>query len=726
MLDDYGGSFRRADNVFTWFLPRKEGDLHGLRWIVLALRSPVDGGDLLDHLSGSAHLRKRLVIVVSARHLRRAGAHLSRGLSWERTAEHLRSALDHHAPLQRLARARHLVVTFENDGAMLVDRSGRKPLASVLFDSGRAEGEWAERRSGEVFGSSGCVTAAVACHLALQDDSNADLAPAVAQGLAAMRCLHDEGHGTAISEKGVRSPGTGFPYGRVAAALRNPPYRFSRATVPADDVPWTILDSLQDARAERPLHGFARQLAIRGEKVLEHVPHLRVAGLLTADRAEIETLRSLRRILVAYRDTSAGRKPLSLGVFGAPGSGKSFGVEQLAVGVFGEPGAPRYDGWLEFNLSQFDDASDLAGALHQVRDRRLQGVVPVVFFDEFDSQQYRWLRHLLAPMQDGRFQQGTSTHTIGKCVFVFAGGTSHTFEAFGESDSPEAKRHFVLAKGPDFKSRLDGYLNVLGPNPSGASDRNFPVRRAFMVRNMLGCRPDEQLDIDPGVLTALLEVSAYAHGARSLGKVLEPLASARRASQATLQRWQLPAPAQLALHVPDTAAFHSLCERDQAFRSESLAAELAPAIHETWRRLSRGRKSRRTDRDFEDLPADARRANLAAARRIPDILALVGLQVAAGAPAPGGEAEVRAHLERHLETLAEEEHRGWMSHLESEGWRYAEVRDDDARKHDCLRPYHELREEDREKDRATVRHFPDFVARVGFHVDFRQVRGTTR
>ena len=51
---------------------------------------------------------------------------------------------------------------------------------------------------------------------------------------------------------------------------------------------------------------------------------------------------------------------------------------------------------MEFNLSQFDSAEDLIGAFHQVRDRVLQGFIPVVFRDEFDSQNLKWLRSLLA------------------------------------------------------------------------------------------------------------------------------------------------------------------------------------------------------------------------------------------------------------------------------------------------------------------------------------------
>ncbi len=103
---------------------------------------------------------------------------------------------------------------------------------------------------------------------------------------------------------------------------------------------------------------------------------------------------------------------------------------------------------MEFNLSQFKDSADLIGAFHQVRDRVLQGFVPVVFWDEFDSGNYKWLQYLLAPMQDGKFQEGQITHPIGKCVFIFAGATSATFDSFGpKPGNDDDEKHFRLARG---------------------------------------------------------------------------------------------------------------------------------------------------------------------------------------------------------------------------------------------------------------------------------------
>lgn len=656
--------------------------------------------------------------------LRRDDIRLSRGLSWERTVEHLVHELRQNPAIQPLQQARHLIVTFEGDGAVWIDFSKPDQPAHIVFDARHSEGEWSSRIKGDAFGYQTCMVASIVLTLASmkQEDAEPEFQSAIKRGLSAMRNLREDGHGVAVTSKGAFESGRGFPAVRLANEILHPSHRFVCATVPpqpADLSTWSILASLQNPSAPtRPLFGFARQLAIQGDSVLDHVPHLRIGKLLTAGRDEMETVRSLRRIMVAYRDTNSGKKPLCIGVFGAPGSGKSFGVEQLAVGVFGKPGNESYDGWIEFNLSQFDSPADLIGAFHQVRDRVLQGFVPVVFWDEFDAQSYKWLQFLLAPMQDGHFHEDQVTHTLGKCVFIFAGGTADTFEGFGPKKEDPTFDQFKLAKGPDFKSRLDGYLNVLGPNSRGDDDVFYPVRRALMIRNLLGCGRDDRLDIDGGLLTALLEVPVYKHGARSLGKILEPFTVARKTSHAPLRRSQLPAPNQLSLHM-DTDKLHALCSRDLPFKTDEVIQKLAPAIHETFRATARqGGSTPKYDMPFEDLPPDIKRSNEAAARRIPDILALVSLKVEPGAATEAEEKVVRNQLELHLELLAEEEHKGWMANAESDGWRFADVRDDDRRLHNCLRPFHELRESDKEKDRNSVRHFPDFVRLAGFKIAF--------
>jgi hypothetical protein len=64
-------------------------------------------------------------------------------------------------------------------------------------------------------------------------------------------------------------------------------------------------------------------------------------------------------------------------------------------------------------------------------------------------------------MQDGAFQDGQINHPIGRSIFVFAGGTSTTMAAFDQGPT----NAFKDVKGPDFISRLKGFINVLGSNP---------------------------------------------------------------------------------------------------------------------------------------------------------------------------------------------------------------------------------------------------------------------
>lgn len=451
------------------------------------------------------------------------------------------------------------------------------------------------------------------------------------------------------------------------------------------------------------------------------IPYQRFGKLLTMDRAEIESLRNLRQLIRDYVKNDKGKKPLSLAVFGPPGSGKSFGIKQIAEGILGKK-VPLP----EFNLSQFNEPADLIGALHQVRDLVLKGTTPVVFWDEFDSKGYDWLQYLLAPMQDGAFLEGQVTHPIGKCIFVFAGATSWDYENFGSNPKDaEGWKDFKLLKGPDFMSRLSGYLNVLGPNPRCAWDAAaeewvpqdddicFPVRRAILLRAMLGLKDDAPLEIDPGLLSAFLEIPKFEHGARSLEKILEQVK--QRGLPGALRRSDLPPATVLALHA-DYEKFMEIAERDMGFIA--LAEDIAPAVHGFYVEELRSSGSRiLLAEEFEKLPPDKQADNIAAARRIPMILGLVGLYLVPEAEARSEpEGLVEEILEQNIEILSAAEHDGWMDYRLRNGWELHEVREDALRRHHLLVPYEDLSDAEQEKDRSAVRSYPAKAALAGYRI----------
>jgi len=756
VIDDGGLGFRlkTADHCWPAFLT-SSAEAPDLRWIILKMSRPLARGDLWRILAERWH--ERLIVVVSGDNLRQEDVRASRGLSWESTVDDLVREIKSNPTISELKSCRHLVVALSGDAALWLDGPGsvKEGTCRLVFDPERGEGEWgASHKDGKAFGYLSAMTAALAWNLNVAKAADGvNLVHALKAGLSTTRFLREYGHGP------VTRGEPGFPFKEAAAELLSPAEKYAASEVPGCDdcckqestkepTAWTMLSRATHADAfPGPLYGPARRLALLGPRALENVPCARFEKLVTMDRREIEALRSMRQLMLSYSEGGKQKQPLSLAVFGAPGSGKSFGLKQIASGVFGKENPV-----LEFNLSQFNGSEDLIGAYHQVRDKALAGYTPVVFWDEFDSRDYMWLQYLLAPMQDGTFQEGQLTHAIGKSVFVFAGGTSRDFAHFGPPEKPEpgeekeqrdARHDFVMKKGPDFKSRLAGFFDVLGPNPgqnfdSGAAqkgldpwvddsvDAGFPVRRAILLRSLLGLvkeRENEILQIDRGLLTALLEINHYRNGARSMEKLV---AFVRDGGGLPLRRAHLPPDNMLALYVDDVKEFHDLMQRSNQFFSQ--AEKLAPALHGDWRAnliAEDEAKGGPYDRPYEDLDQEGRAANIASASRMPENLALAGFVLENGDASTEEEQAVSAFLEANLEFLAEAEHKGWEEQKRMEGWVYGPApRDNEKRAHPLLIPYSELPSDEKEKDRRTIKSYPKYARMAGFKIVTRRSRGS--
>jgi hypothetical protein len=287
--------------------------------------------------------------------------------------------------------------------------------------------------------------------------------------------------------------------------------------------------------------------------------------------------------------------------------------------------------WLEFNLSQFSGTVDLNGALHQVRDKVLAGLIPVVFWDEFDSQGPKWLQYLLAPMQDGRFQDGQVTHPVGRSVFVFAGGTAGRWAEFGEPNADQSESELSRLKAPDFKSRLDAHYDVSEPNPrlvrtadsasAAPYDRADPDDIASPTRCVAhSCRAGRcdwlRRMFSMSILTCCAQCCSrpkYRRGARSMEKLVKALCTN---GGRPVQRSDLPPPAQLGLHV-DAAHFDRLLGDGRDYEESSVIETMAANIHDAYRERERkaGREpDERFNKDFKALAEAEKQDNRAAAR----------------------------------------------------------------------------------------------------------------
>ncbi len=727
VLDDAGLGFR--DHPELW--PASLTSPDAKPWVIVKISRPVTKGKLWEHLV-SSHA-ERLIVVMAADDLRKTEAQISRELSWEHTAQDLFWEIAYNPGLKSVARCAHVVVSFNAAGAMHFVRSANSKLdCYLIFDPEVVEGMWEQTIPGEMLGRTSCLVAGVARAVMLAPDNPA-VAEGIRAGLSALRAVYREGYGK--RGDAVTDVSLVFPIAAVVDAMNESGTAFQQADVPMrmGGRYWTILSHTY----RNSLEEVARQVVLHGpERILQGVPFGRFGKLLTVDRQEIESLRSIRSLASEYLTQAQPKRPLSIAVFGPPGSGKSFGITQLALAL--KPGEIEKR---EFNLSQLRSTAELLSAFHQVRDIALRGKVPLVFWDEFDSNfdgdEFGWLRYFLAPMQDGEFLDGDLTHPIGRAIFVFAGGTSATLDKFGRDLDEKKARALKL---PDFISRLKGYLNVLGPNErEDGEDPYFILRRAILLNSMLkGCTHllrDGQVQVDRGVLRALLLTKKYKHGARSMESLI---AMSQLNGKTSFERSSLPTRAQLELHVYGQ---DFLAHVHQLELTPELVEKMAVAAHGVYCRQQRellekggisGHKQLETNPmlvEFEKLPEDIKDQNRGQVRSIPEKLTLGGCYLV---PAVEGEPPFQFDPEM-LEELASLEHTRWMRMKARDGWRWGEPRDDKNKLHPCMLPWikgilasnvgfqdalgeMELPDTEKDKDRETVRAIGEIVALAGYTV----------
>ena len=746
VFDDADLGFRDTPDYWPQILKQKKKSQ--LPWILLKMTRPVAQGMLWEHLL--ATYADRMIVVTTVDDLRRSEVQISQGLSWERTAQDVVWELIHNPRVNGMSRCFAAVVSFNTEGAVVISNQDNdppakmvsvRPKARLVFDPLCVEGMWQQEHPGGMIGYTTCLVAGIIREL-LQFQNNVNIDSGIRSGIAAMRNLHREGYRKNDTEFGK---GISFPLERIADVLSESEPQFAVVNI-QDPVRfleqpenkerhemsvgwWTIL---QD-RYRDNLVQVARRIVIEGpDAALADVPQGRFGYLLTVDRREIEGFRSIHSLMSEYLRQRQRKRPLSISVFGAPGSGKSFGITQVAQSL-----SPKEIKVLEFNLSQFESPNELTTAFHMVRDVALGGNIPLVFWDEFDTslngQHLGWLRYFLSPMQDGIFREGQITHPIGAAIFVFAGGTCYNIESFGEGLTAEVYR---ASKIPDFISRLKGYVNILGPNRQPAStdnpERGDPyniIRRAILLRSLLQRNAPvifenregiKQMNIDQGVMRAFLEVSKFKHGIRSMESII---AMSQLAGKKIFARSSLPAEAQLNLHV-DGQEFLALVQTVEL--EGYLLEKLAEINHKMFCEELKAKKYKPgpfTDekhklhsslRPFNELPQDEKEQNRNAVRDIPSKLACIGYVMI---PARSNEPPFEfPEDEGDLEKLAELEHERWMHFKQESGWRYGKKTDKAKKVHEAMVPWKKLTVIQKEKDRALVRYIPKILAGAGYTV----------
>jgi len=543
------------------------GPAAGARATVIGFSDEIDPKSLAWLESLSPEItggRDQTVAVIRAEQLRKEGLIVVESGPIERTVRDLFPCFE-HAPLKTVTKcAAHIVILFEEVGAVYVQMkegvAGSFHLSSNL--------DWIAHEDGTRFGRTpgrmSITLAAIVRQIAdgNRHDALPDLSPAIRLSIVAFNRHFTEGYD---AKDPIATLASTLSYNSrehlkrltVGGAGKKPDKAFFTTTLafpmklPEIDT-WTRLDAVMrgdpdaDARQLRQIvlegaeAGFRRvPEASEGKwhpqaRIL--CPYMQIGNLKTFDEDEIGGFTSLTKLFRKYLHTPAWKAPLSIAVFGPPGTGKSFAVRELMKNV--NPAAEKE---LTFNLSQLTSVEALNDAFHDVQHRVLSSEeVPLVFFDEFDAMfsdnWLGWLRYFLAPMQDGVFRGKSTDYRIGRAFFVFAGGSSGSFTEFTQLLEGETETNARHAKLPDFVSRLQGYLDIQSINPPEKQGMDSPqkmrqrqIKRALLLRSLLLTHAtpiiqkqgDEEVPkIDEHLIDAFLHAERYEHGLRSMESIV--------------------------------------------------------------------------------------------------------------------------------------------------------------------------------------------------------------
>jgi hypothetical protein len=600
IIDDAGSEFRKSTATDELREAIKRHDAKPL--VIAKISHPLNDTVLWDALASVAGRLEDLIVVITGDTLRASGCDVSRRLSWDRTLADVDSRFrdNGQATIGMLARCRHAVIVFGSDAAIVNSAAGSQPRRlTLVFDPSRAEGDFARLCLESMPGATTAFLATLAASVAAgnQPDQHAPIAAAATEGLARARLLMLFG----FVPSGAKEPpafALDFPVREIfnsdttgswrdtlAATfeirkqhLREDFLSFASFEVQAAGLSEGRYFSILEAQSpeEETQRKWIDAIVRTGAPTAEaNIPYAQIGDLRTFDPTEAESYRAIANVMTEYQRRIDGidsprrdiPRPISFAVFGPPGAGKSTGVTQIAREIFDES-TER----LTFNLAQFSSAEELPPVFHRIRDHFLRGRLPFVLFDEFDSATggaLGWLRHFLAPMQDGEFLEHGHVHPIGAAVFVFAGGTRESmehFQTYGFEKVEERKHYynetFRAAKGPDFVSRLRGHVDIKGINDTSirsSEDRFWMIRRASALHaTLLDLAPGLVVDrrvrddaIDPPVFNALLRVRKYNHGIRSMRAVVEMSTLGGRRRFVTAD---LPSDDHLSLHV--SSDFH--------------------------------------------------------------------------------------------------------------------------------------------------------------------------
>ena len=457
------------------------------------------GGDREHPLLARLHaidLAARTTILTSIGDLRACPQRVGVSLSWERLFEAIIAAVcSPRGPFvddQNNLLFHQVIVTVGASGAVIVGQEHD----TLIFDRSGQEGDFARHLTRQAPGANTCVLGALAAAW-VNWPPGVDWSRATRDGIALARLLYldgcevvaagdcqrlqfpcqrlvkayHEGTGDKRTDKiwdlGIfqdvrglaRSEGGRRPQGAPGAAPPRAGWSILEEAVKENrgraGAQITEASVARGSRTMDAVFEYARMIVEEGPgAALPDVPVEMVGNWRSADRREIEGVRSVYNAMADYLKQQRLQTPLCVAVFGPPGAGKSFVVKEIARGL-----GIAENAQLTFNLSQFTSP---------------RGTRPGLPPDQGPAPEGKDAPGLL-----GRVRRTLRGHPAGLAA-VFSGAQAAWRVQRPWQRAPAGRRHLRLHRGD--RTLLQGVLRRLRRGEGGRQKTRLHQQAAGLHR----------------------------------------------------------------------------------------------------------------------------------------------------------------------------------------------------------------------------------------------------
>lgn len=211
------------------------------------------------------------------------------------------------------------------------------------------------------------------------------------------------------------------------------------------------------------------------------------------------------------------RRPLNFLMTAEPGSGKSHFVKCLANKL-----SNLNVRAVTYNMSAFEKPEDFIHSLEIVRNLKVKDILPILFIDEFDSDEKNY-SFLLPLLWDGEMQLSNRNLNLGKIVIILAGSKDEISKTIANTKKmeEETKENSNSTKLKDLLSRINGGDFEIPKLDAVKGSRDRRVDKVCLTIALLQQRFGQDLQLVPWALLKFISNTKFRYGVRSIAQLID-------------------------------------------------------------------------------------------------------------------------------------------------------------------------------------------------------------